>query len=378
MRYRSLCAIALLTATCLFMAGCQSSEKENEGESITEITDLSDESFVNLYGRNATGDEGTTFFNAASGFEVRFYGTSLAVEASAYGTWDSMFSVFVDGEKDARVVTVTTGGFSAASLTLAENLAEGEHTVKALKRTDSYRSATVIEKIRTDGKFLSPPARPALKIQFFGDSITNGSGVLRQTGYDAATGRYTDSNVYTAATQNGLLSYAYVAAERLGAEAQYYGRGGIAMNYSTDERTVLNNPAALAVDLDPDDYPYDYASWTPDVVVIYLGTNDYNIGTKNPTLGYSPDGLKVAFVQFLRSVIGAYYGTEIPVVLCSGMMVPAAGLGDIMESVKRMLPEFTNLQTLEFSPCAIGHPVAEEDRVAGELLATKISEMLGL
>ncbi|MGN1077983.1 MAG: hypothetical protein ACI4ST_05665, partial [Candidatus Gallimonas sp.] len=129
-------------------------------------------------------------------------------------------------------------------------------------------------------------------------------------------------------------------------------------------------------DLDPALYPYDYNSWTPDVVVIYLGTNDYNIGTKNPTLGYSPDGLKIAFVQFLRSVIGAYYGTEIPVVLCSGMMVPAAGLGDIMESVKRMLPEFTNLQTLEFSPCAIGHPVVEEDRVAGELLAGKIREML--
>ncbi|MGN1077463.1 MAG: hypothetical protein ACI4ST_03015, partial [Candidatus Gallimonas sp.] len=250
MRYRHLCAIALLTATCLFMAGCQPSAgeneekpvEENEGEPVTEITDLTDESFVNLYGRNASGDEGTTFFNAASGFEVRFFGTSLAVEASAYGTWDSMFSVFVDGEKDdARVVTVPTGGFSALSLTLAENLAEGEHTVKALKRTDSYRSATVVGKIRTDGKFLPSPARPALKIQFFGDSITNGSGVLRQTGYDAATGKYTDSNVYTAATQNGLLSYAYVAAERLGAEAQYYGRGGIAMNYSTERNTVLSN-----------------------------------------------------------------------------------------------------------------------------------------
>lgn len=378
-----LCVAVLTAALCLGAAGCSDvpsgGENEEEEKKITEITDLSDESLVTLYGRNLCSQDGSvTFYNGASGFEVHFYGTSLAFSAYAYGEWDSMFSVLPDGETDSNqtIVTVKTGGIGYERIELA-HLTEGEHTVKIIKRTDSYRTAACVGSVETDGTFLSAPERPSLKIAFYGDSITSGSGVLREVVYDAATGRYTDSGLYSAGTQNALQSYAYVAAQALGAEAEYYGRGGIAMHYSSG-KTVLNNPSALAVDLDPEQYPYDYTASPPDVVVIYLGTNDYSIGMQNPSLGYSAEGLQVAFAQFIRTVIGTHYGTEIPIVLCSGMMVPAADLGSVMKNVKNMLTEFTALETVEFEACAVGHPVAAEDQAAGELLAEKIREMLGL
>ena len=366
-------AAVVLFAVCCFGSGCSFFGEET----LSKITDLTEEKYVNLYGRNGTDKAGVTFYNAASGFEVRIFGTSLTISAYAYGEWDSMFSVFVDGEQDsnARVVSLRTAGLGAEQIALVSDLSEGEHSIKVLKRTDSYRTAAVVESIETDGKFLSAPARSSMKIEFFGDSITSGSGILREVSFDEQTGQYRDSGVYTAQTQNALQSYAYVATQELGAEARYYGRGGIAMNYSSGV-TMLNNPSALAVDLDPERYPYDYNSWTPDVVVIYLGTNDYNIGMQNSSLNYSSEGLQAVFVRFLRNVIGAYYSNEIPIVLCSGLMVPAAELDEAMKGVKQMLPDFPNLATIEFEACAIGHPIVEENRVAGELLAAKIQEMI--
>lgn len=389
--FKTAAAAFLMAAICFATVGCTRPQPE-DGESgtknpatgtqepVTEITDLTDAAYVNLYGRNYYNEnmQGMAFVNSASGFEVSFCGTQLSVEAQSMGDWESRFSVFVDGEEDsnARVAVIGHSSFGDyRTVVLAQNLADSEHTVKVLKRTPSNRDTTLISAVSTDGEFISAPERPQIKIDVYGDSITCGEGILREVTYDAETGTYNDSKVYTDVTQNGLQSYAAVAAQKLGAEFRIYGRGGIAMKYTRLAHSVLENPAAIAVDLDPADYPYDYNSWTPTVVVIYLGTNDYS--TRNyPEVGYSPDNLKIAFAEFLRTVIGKYYGTDIPVVLCSGLMVPLAGLNDVMNNVKAALPEFTNLETVEFQACAVGHPVVEENKVAGELLASKIREML--
>ena len=384
MKAKKFIATTLAAATCLAAVGCSPAANgtENPQEPVTEIRDFTDENFVNLYGRTYYNEDmrGIAFVNSASGFEVRFCGTNLVMNAQSAGAWESMFSVFVDGEEDsnARVVVVENSPFgNYNSVVLAQNLSDTEHTVKVFKRTPSNRDTTLISSVSTDGEFLPAPERPAIRMDVYGDSITCGEGIMREVRYDAATGRYEDSKVYTAFTQNVMQTYAAVAAQKLGAEFRVYGRGGIAMKYpyAGTKHTVLENPAAVAVDLDPGDYPYDYASWTPDVVVIYLGTNDY--GARGVNADYSLDGLKTAFAQFITEIVGRYYGKEIPIVLCSGMMAAGSGLGQCMRGVKSMLvSQFPNLDTVEFSPCAVGHPVVEENRVAGELLAAKISELI--
>ena len=370
----------LLAAACFGAAGCKSELETGDGNP-SVISDLSDETHVNLYGRLYYNEnlQGMAFVNSASGFEVTFRGTKLEISAQSIGEWQSMFSVFLDGETDsnANVITVRNSPFgNYLTVSVADGLPEGEHTVRVLKRTPSNRDTALIGSIETDGVFLTAPSRPSLKIEVFGDSITCGEGILREVVFDEETGLYRDSGVYTAQTQNVMQSYAAVAAQELNAEFRVYGRGGISMKYTKLAHSVLENPAAVAVDLEPDEYPYDYNSWTPDVVVIYLGTNDY--ARRNDGIGYSKEGLKAAFAEFLQTVIGKYYGKDIPIVLCSGLMVPDAELDEVMDGVKQMLPDFPNLETVEFKACAIGHPIVEENRVAGELLAAKIRELLGL
>ena len=380
-RTRVMCGLlsgALLLGSCLAFAACREEDDEVLAE-ISSITDF-DERYINLYGRNYYNEDigGMAFVNGASGFEVKMRGTALTATVKGVGDWNSMFSVFVDGEEDsnARIVTAYTAAEDA--LVLAENLAEGEHTVKVLKRTDSFRSTAIVKELNTDGVFLGAPEKPALKLEVYGDSITNGSGILREVTYDEATGKYSDSNLYTAETQNALQAYAAVAARKLDAELRIFGRGGITLKYSAGD-SVSSNYNSVAVDLPASEYPYDYNSWTPDAVVIYLGTNDYNIGTANPTLGFSIDGMKIAVVEFVRNVIGLYYGKNIPIVLCSGMMVHNVGLNTAMAGAKNMLiSEYPNVDVLDFDACAIGHPVVGENAKAGDQLAAKLKNLLGI
>lgn len=332
-----------------------------------------DTEYISFVGRNGVAEEGMRLYNGAAGFTVNFEGTSLCATCSAGGSWNSYLSVFVDGETDSNRNTVrVSAGAEEVKVTLAENLAAGEHTVRVLRRNDSLRSFVDVLRVETDGTFRKVSPAQGLKIEFYGDSITNGSGILRNIEADETTGKYVDSGLYDEVTQNALQSYAFVASEKLGATAQYYGRGGITLNFDSG-KTVLNNPSSLAVDLDVEQYPYDYA-FEPDAVVIYLGTNDYFIGQAHDT-GYSPDGLRAAFVRFLREVIGVRYGTEIPVILCSGLM-PPDNLYEITENVKKQLAkDFPNLHTLKFAPAKIGHPDVEDNLAAGELLANKIKEI---
>ena len=97
-----------------------------------------------------------------------------------------------------------------AKKTLVEGLPSDEHTLKILKRTMSSADYAVIKNLSSDGAFLGAPEKPKLHIAFYGDSITCGSGVLRE--YKPA-----DSKIHTAETQNALQSYAAYCAIELGA-----------------------------------------------------------------------------------------------------------------------------------------------------------------
>ena len=376
-------------AACTFEEGtlCQEPPETNV------ITDLSDDRYVNLYGRTYYNDNmgGMTIVNSASGFEVRFRGTSLSMKiqantSTAVGYQKATFSVFLDGdpESEKNILTVRKSLGWYITLTVAEGLPEGEHTAKVLKRTPSNRDQCYIQSLETDGTFLAAPERPAIKLDFYGDSITCGEGVMREVVYNESTGKYDDSGIYTVETQNVFHSYAGFAARELGAEFNVFGRGGIAMKYhhpTAEEFSVLNNYQSMAVDLSvargecPE---YDYSSFDPDAVIIYLGTNDYS----RYLMGVAPDfptGLVPAFVQFIREAIGGNYGYNIPIFLCSNQMAPQSDLDQRMEEVKQQLKsQFPNLETVRFEQCAAGHPVSREGYAAGMQLAQAIREKLNL
>lgn len=397
--FAALCALVLaLTAGACFVA-CGESEPEQPIDKIALTQNATDYSkYVNTYGRVFYNSDlgGVTFINSASGFEVRFRGTELRAEVqtvSGGGSYpNGMFSVFVDGETDSNAKILKTersvGGVSD-EVTIAEGLTDGEHVVKVLKRTPSNRDRLIVSQISTDGEILPAPAKPSLNIEFYGDSITCGEGVLRA--YKDENGNIKDSALYTQKTQNVFQSYAGECAKDLGAAFRVFGRGGIALKYTDfnkERYTVANNYGSVAVDLAAAEYPYDYNSYRPDAVVIYLGTNDYFRSQKGTAkddngVAYSKGGMKIAVVNFVRDVIGRYYGKNIPVFVCSNLMAPGSGLDVIMENaVTELKSDYPNAVAVKFDKGVTtdkgGHPVVEDSEIAGAKLAGEIRRVLGI
>ena len=397
--FAALCALVLALTAGAFFVACGESEPEQPIDKIALTQNATDYSkYVNTYGRVFYNSDlgGVTFINSASGFEVRFRGTELRAEVqtvSGGGSYSNgMFSVFVDGETDSNAKILkaerSVGGMSD-EVTIAEGLTDGEHVVKVLKRTPSNRDRLIVSQISTDGEILPAPAKPSLNIEFYGDSITCGEGVLRA--YKDENGNIKDSALYTQETQNVFQSYAGECAKYLGAAFRVFGRGGIALKYTdfTKERyTVANNYGSMAVDLAAAEYPYDYNSYRPDAVVIYLGTNDYFRSQKGTAkddngVAYSKGGMKIAVVNFVRDVIGRYYGKNIPVFVCSNLMAPGSGLDVIMENaVTELKSDFPNAVAVKFDKGVTtdkgGHPVVEDSEIAGAKLAGEIRRVLGI
>ena len=373
---------AAVVAGCGAFTGCNNSDGGNKIPEMQKIEDLSDDRYVNLYGRNYYNEnlEGTTFINSASGFEFKFRGTAVYADICVIGSRDSMWSVFVDGETDsnARVLTFKETRGMFAKKTLVEGLPGGEHTLKILKRTMSSADYAVIKNLASDGAFLGAPEKPKLHIAFYGDSITCGSGVLRE--YKPA-----DSKIYTAETQNALQSYAAYCASELGASFGVFGRGGITLKFrnpATEPFSVINNYKSMAVDLSVENGEcpeYDFSD-IPDAVVIYLGTNDY-LRSLSSNAGYSLAGMEAAYIEFVDKLVGAYYGFDIPIVLCSGMMVHNSGLAGAVSGAAQMLkPKYPYIAALDFDAGVTesvgGHPVVEDSVKAGAQLAQTLKTLL--
>ena len=163
---------ACVCAAFLLMSGCGGGDGRTEVKEIP-AEELSASPYVNWYGRNYS-DEGTgsVMFNySVAGFETCFEGTSLTATffgaTSQEGYGNSFLSVFVDGREN--VLELSSG---EKEYVLCSGLDPGKHLVKVLKRTELQFTSAGVSSLVTDGHFLPAPDKPALRFEFYGDSIT--------------------------------------------------------------------------------------------------------------------------------------------------------------------------------------------------------------
>lgn len=239
---------------------------------------------VHFIGRFDSADPaGPRFAWPGSAIYTRFSGTGINVRLDDAG--QNFFAVVVDNGEPQVLATGPDQSFP-----LAAGLPAGEHTVLIEKRTESSLGAVQFLGFEpTDGAIVPSPAPYARGIELIGDSITCGYG---NEGQGPGCG-------FTADTENEFMAYGAIAARALGAAHVGISYSGIGMyrDYggSTQDqmpvrfhRTLADDPASA----------WDF-SWTPDVVVVNLGTNDFATG--DPGQPYVD-----AYLGFVEEVRGRY------------------------------------------------------------------------
>jgi lysophospholipase L1-like esterase len=241
-------------------------------------------------------------------FRVRFEGPALAGRFSCSNA-ASRIAVLVDGGAP-RVVRLAAGDSQVA---LAAGLPPGPHVVELVHRTETWEGIVTVRGFDAgpDGRILRADPWPERRLLVIGDSVTCGEAIDRaadcRDAHDAA------------ATSNGYLAYGMLLGRTFGAQVHLvcYGGRGLVRDWR-GKTNVLNGPqlfdASLPVDLHP--APWDHAGYVPEVVIVALGTNDFNLD-----LGALPDreAYVAAYVAFIRSIRARYPAAH--VVLTEGAIV---------------------------------------------------------
>ncbi len=197
---------------------------------------------------------------------VRFTGTGAFVKLvdTDVDGGPSRYDVVVDGQTSDVVVVVAE---AARDHTLATKLAPGEHTIELVRRTEGRLGTTQVISVAIEGGSLLPPPAPApRRIEFLGDSESNGYGIEGNG----------PSCTFSAETQNVRKAYPSLVAEALSAEPVVLGYSGKGLLRNADGSTgeVFGELYLRAVPTDPTSR-WATAQPSADVVVIALGGNDW-------------------------------------------------------------------------------------------------------
>jgi hypothetical protein len=303
-------------------------------------------------------------------FEARFQGD--AVDLKVDDGQNNLY-VFVDG---AHKLTLTRPGRTTISL---KDLGPGAHTVRLEKASETQSTVAAF-----DGFFVAdsddalPPPRYDRAIEFVGDSYTVGYG-------DTSRGQVCTVDDVRDTTDTSLafapaVAKHFGAAYRIDASSGY----GVVRNYGGKEpgNTL---PVLYRYTLFDKSVPADDSGWSPGVVVVGLGTNDFSTALGPDEQWATREALRddfvrsyAAFVQSLRAKYpaariilmastGTYANEIIDAVNATGEMLKQEGVVDV-----EVLP----FGGLDYQSCH-GHPSLKDEAILENLLIGRISQVPG-
>ena len=215
-------------------------------------------------------------YYAASSVRMNFKGSAVKARIKNYYFYNVMeLGVVVDG----KVSKVGFGrDYAEYELTLCEGLDESKaHELVFYKRQDATHWFEFLgfEILGENPEILPPPAKPRLKIEVYGDSVSAGA-VVEAVDYVGSC----DPENSDGAFDNSWYSYSSIVARNLGAELQNCSQGGIAL---FDGSGYYHAPDFIGVESSYDKLCYfpeggisewDFSRFTPDFVIFAFGQND--------------------------------------------------------------------------------------------------------
>jgi hypothetical protein len=284
---------------------------------------------------------------------------------------DNYYNVTIDG----RFHSIFHGDRNGESdYLLAEGLDKGRHSLVFSKRNISFGPAPVFSGflLQKGGTLLEPPAEPARRIEFIGDSFTAAEG---NEAVEAEM-PWEEKKPVT----NIDRSFARLTAERFSASLHATCRSGIGMVCDWQGDTAVSMPRYFGRTLMESEEPvWDFRSWKPDLVVLCLGLNDHS-GLKSPdgtVLPERSERFRRTYADFLCVLRSAYPGVRI--------LAVAADTPWIRENVRRVVEEektagrgdihYTQFDHVPGGTVANGHPNVETHRRIAKVLIRAIEEM---
>lgn len=269
-----------------------------------------DDPRLQLIGRmDMTTEDGPTYAFPGGTIRFRCDCTGVDVDFKDLGT-----DFGIGGDEHTNYVNVIVDGKEAAKVQLqpeanilrgARNLSKGEHTIEIVKRTEGYAGAIQFLGISLQGILLDPPPVANLHMEFIGDSITCGYG----NEVRIYAPNYTEPNTgYHSVNEDISKSFGPLVAREFNADALITCISGTGVYRNLNGSTDGAFPA-LYPRLNPNQETplWDTSRYTPDVIVINLGNNDFNVLDDTQTPSAPPaDPFKQAYKRFVTQ-LRSYY-----------------------------------------------------------------------
>jgi lysophospholipase L1-like esterase len=248
-------------------------------------------------GRVAAKEDGLTYQWPGVYFEAAFTGGSVFFRV---GAGDQILHLLIDGQRIGVLRRPDAGLYRITGL------ARGAHEVRIEVVSEHQAGSARFGgfALDADGVTGASPRR-ARRIEFIGDSHT--------AGYGAALDRRECTAEEVWASTDNSLAFGPLTARRYDADYQINAISG---------RGVVRNYGGAALPTLPEAYPYalfdgetryEASDWSPDVVVVDLGTNDFSTPLASGERWASREALRadfeagyVRFAETLRARYGAF------------------------------------------------------------------------
>lgn len=196
--------------------------------------------------------------------ELSFRGDSCTVllgDEMKWGTNHNSVEIQVDNEPSYKVWL--TGKDNV--LHIAANKKQRRHKLTITKNTEADMGYLELRDVRCN-KLLPLPIAPTRRIEFFGNSITCGTGMDTQDA-PCNTGQWYDQH-------RASKAYGPLTAQKLNAQWQLSSVSGIGLIHSCCNKTTVMPQVYNKINMTDNALPWSFSRYQPDVVTICLGQND--------------------------------------------------------------------------------------------------------
>ncbi|MEP7323118.1 MAG: GDSL-type esterase/lipase family protein [Saprospiraceae bacterium] len=325
---------------------------------------------IHTYGRTALNEKNELrLITSASGVSFDFEGDSCIIWFKNLTGSGNHGYVVIESDsayyKRIKILDTSTQRVSVYGLKK-----QRIHQVNIIKATEASNGDIAVQKIEAQ-KILARNQFPKTKIEFIGNSITCGMG-NDTLEIPCGSGQWYDQH-------NAYYSYASIAARTLNLEPMLSSVSGIGIyrcwNVDCPAMPDVYENFQLGTD---STNRWDFSRWTPDIVSICLGTNDFSDGDGvHERKPFDSVIFIHQYLDFIQRIYTHYPHTQI-VLLTSPMLhgIKAAALYRLLNTIALQINASNKnkpgIQTFQFLPmqatgCAT-HPSKAEHQVMADQL----------